>query len=162
MIKKFELGQQQTGFLAGQAGEESPTASLLKDWGESFTLQERAVPLLPDLGEVADRSTSRIGNEMESVSGAGKRGNVHFDFARVLNEVSGELILWIGGCERGHSLHSAPTHFEGVENGSDRVTHRMACIQAVRNREGIERTIISDVQHRRSVIKIDFDAGGRY
>jgi len=42
------------------------------------------------------------------------------------------------------------------------MTHRMARIQAIRNSEGIERTVVPDLQHRLSVIKIDFNAGWRY
>jgi len=98
---------------------------------------------------------------MESVPGAGKRGNVHFNFGGVLNEVSSELVLWIGRCERGHPLDSAPTDFEGVENGSNWVTQRMARVQAVWNRKGIQCAVISDMQNRFRVIKIDLDAGRR-
>jgi len=94
--------------------------------------------------------------------GAGQRRDIHFNGRRILNEVSGEVVLWIGGRERGLPLHSAPTHFEKIENGSDRMTHRMARIQAIRNSEGIERTVVPDLQHRLSVIKIDLNAGWRY
>ena len=99
---------------------------------------------------------------MEAVSGAGQSRDIHFNGRRILNEVSGEVVLWIGGRERGHPLYSAPTNSEGVENGSDRMTHWMARIQAIRNSEGIERAVVPDLQHRLSVIKIDFNAGWRY
>lgn len=160
MIKKFEQDSTRQDSSPAKPAK-NPNRIFAERLGESSRLHERAVPLFPDLGEVADRGASRIGNEMEPVSGAGKRGNVHFDFARVLDEISSELILWIRGRKRGLPLHSAPTHFEGVENGSNRMTHRMARVQAVRNSEGIERAVISDVQYRLSLVKIDPDAGGR-
>ena len=92
---------------------------------------------------------------------AGQCSDIHFNGRRILNEVSGEVILRIGGRKRGCPLDSTPTNFERVENGSNRVTQRMARIQAVWNREGIERAVVSDVQHRLGIVKIHFNAGWR-
>jgi len=92
---------------------------------------------------------------------AGQCGDIHFNGRRILNEVSGEVILRISGRKRGHPLDSTPTNFEEVENSSNGVTQRMARIQAVWNREGIKRAVISDFQHRLSIVKIDFNTGWR-
>jgi hypothetical protein len=92
---------------------------------------------------------------------AGQCSDIHLNGRRILNEVPGEVILRISGRKRGCPLDSTPTNFEGVENGSNRVTQRMARIQAVWNRERIERTVISDLQHRLSIVKIDSNVGWR-
>ena len=83
------------GFFVPQGSEESQHNCLLKD-GESFRLDECAVALSPDLSKIAHRRARGIGNKVEAVPGAGQRSNVHFDRRRVLNEVSGELVLRIG------------------------------------------------------------------
>ncbi len=98
---------------------------------------------------------------MEAMPSAGQCSDIHFNGRRIFNEVSGEVILRISGRKRGHPLDSTPTYFEGVENGSNRVTQRMARIQAVWNREGIEHAVVFDLQHRLRIVKIDFNAGGR-
>jgi hypothetical protein len=92
---------------------------------------------------------------------AGQCSDIHLNGRRILNEVPSEVILRISGRKRGCPLDSTPTNFEGVENGSNRVTQWMARVQAVWNRERIERTVISDFQHRLSIVKIDFNVGWR-
>ena len=129
--------------------------------GDLSGLYECAVPLSSNLCEVAHGRVRRVGYKVESMPGAMQRGDIHFNGRRILNEVSGELIVRVGGRERGHPLDSTPTDLEGVEYGSNRVSQRVTRIQAVRYRKGVERTVISDVQHGLSVIEIDFHAGGR-
>jgi hypothetical protein len=98
---------------------------------------------------------------VEAMPSAGQCSDIHLNGRRILNEVPGEVILRISGRKRGCPLDSTPTNFEGVENGSNRMTQRMARIQAVWNREGIEHAVVSDLQHRLRIVKIYFNAGGR-
>jgi len=99
---------------------------------------------------------------VESVARAGKRGDIHLNRRRILNEVAREPILRIGGREGRLSLDPAPSHPERVDNSSDRMTHWVARVQAVGNGKGVKRTVVSELKHGLTFVKIDFDAAVRY
>jgi hypothetical protein len=98
-------------------------------------LEERAVGLSPDLGEVDFRC--RTGNKPETVSRALLSCCCYGNSRRRLEEVAGELIDWVAKSDNA-PRHATPLHVERVDNRAYDVSQWVSGSQAIRNREGIE------------------------
>lgn len=75
-----------------------------------------AVSLPPNLGEIADCCVRGIGDKVKAVSRTGKRRDIDFNCARVLDEISCELIIgkWRGLEAIDPARHTVPSHSEVV------------------------------------------------